>query len=578
MNDPPSVIEQLVARMEALEHRVSALEHHPAASTPSPAPLSTTAALPSAPALESISAFSVLGRAMLGIAGAYLLRAAADSNLLSSPLAAAIAIPYAIAWLILAVRVPAGAWFPSTIYAATSALILSPMLWELVFRFQILAAPGAAAVIAVYIVIATALAWRRTLIPVLWVANVASVFIVLGLFFATRSTLPFIAVLLLMLILAAVAEARDRAPGLRALNAFAASAALWAAVYIYISPPATRPDYPLIAPAVLIVPAFALFAIYLASTVHNTVVRRRRVTVFEVILTLISFLLTAVTLDAFGPPASLIYFGVLCLILAAAGHAAVYLFFDRAPQPRNYRVFSTWSAALVLAGCALATPPALQAPCFSLAAVAAATLGARFSRFVLIFHGVLYFAAAAVASSLAAYILHALAGALPAAPSWSIYLAVLAAILCYAAMLGDPHDPSWQRRFLQLLVAALASCAAAALLVHSLIGLLALCLPPGPQHLALFRTGSFCAAALALAWAGARFSRIELTRIANAALVLIAVKLLAEDLRHARLAYIAASIFLYALTLIAVPRVSRHARKSRQVAQATPATPLKSDL
>jgi hypothetical protein len=566
MNDLPRVIEQLVARIEALERRVSTLEDHrpvPASSSAlQSASIPIAAAAPATAALESASAFSVLGRAMLGIAGAYILRAAADSNLLPSPLAAAIAVPYAAAWLILAVRTRAGAWFPSTVYAATSALILSPMLWELVFRFRILAAPGAAAVIAAYIVAATALAWRGNLIPVLWVANLASILIALSLFFATRSTIPFIAALLLMLALAAVAESRNRAPGIRAPAAFAASAAIWAAIYVYISPPATRTDYPPLAPAALIIPAFVLFAVYLASVAHSTIVRRRRISVLEIILTVITFLLAAVALDAFAPHAAATYFGILCLILAAAGYATVYLFFDRAPQPRNYRVFSTWSAALVLVGCALALPAALQSHGFSLAAVAANALAARFSRFVLVFHGVLYLAAAAIASSLAVYTFHALAGALPAAPTVSIYLAFLAAILCYVLMPRAP-EPSWQQQTLHLLVAGLAISAAAALLVNLAVGLLALHIQPGPHHLAFSRTFSICAATLALAWSGARFSRAELTRIANAALVLLAVKLVAEDLRHGHLAYIAASIFLYALTLLAVPRVSRQARKSR---------------
>jgi hypothetical protein len=40
-------------------------------------------------------------------------------------------------------------------------------------------------------------------------------------------------------------------------------------------------------------------------------------------------------------------------------------------------------------------------------------------------------------------------------------------------------------------------------------------------------------------------------------MVLVAIKLVAEDLRHGHLAYIAASIFLVALTLIAAPRLAR---------------------
>jgi hypothetical protein len=567
MNDLPGGIDQLVTRIESLERRVSALEHQslspaspaaPQTAIPQPSPT------PSVPSLDSVSIFSVLGRAMLGIAGAYLLRATAQSSLLPPAFAAAIAVPYALAWLVFAVRTRAGAWFPAIIYSATSALILAPMLWELTFRFQILAAPADAAIIALYVGAATLLAWRRNLTPVLWIANIAGVLIALSLFLASRSTTPFVVVLLLMLAIAAVAESRNRASGLCSLTALAASAAQWAAVYIYISPPGTRTDYPILSPAALILPAFVLFVLYLATVIYNTIARRRRITIFEIIQTLIAFLLAAVALDAFGPPASLIFFGVLCILLAAAGYAAVYLFFDHAPLPRNYRVFSTWSALLLLAGLALSLPDALQASCLSFAAVAAAFLGARFSRVVLVLHGVTFLAAAAASSGLAAYILHALAGSLPAAPAWPVYIAFFAAIACYSLM-PHPAGSSWLHQVLHLCVAALAISAAAALLVHASIALTALHIRPGPHHLALFRTLSICTAALALAWAGARFSRIELTRIANAALVLLAIKLIAEDLRHGQLAYIAASIFLFALTLIAVPRVARFAHRSTPI-------------
>lgn len=580
MNDLPGVLEQLIARIESLERRIAALEGHPSPSV-SAAPLNPAidqpaAATPPAPAapLESVSVFSVLGRAMLGIAAAYLLRAVAQSHLLPAPAAAAMAVPYAIAWLVFAVRTRAGAWFAAAIYSATSALILAPMLWELVFHFQILSAAAAAAVIAVYISTATALALApaspHNLEPVLWVANIAAVLIALSLFFAARSTTPFLTLLLFLLVLAAIAESRNHVSGLRALNALAASAAIWAAIYVYISPAGTRPDYPSVSSAALIIPALVLFAVELASIVHSTIARRQRIAVFEVLFTVISFLLAAIALDAFVP-AGLVYFGLFCLTLGGAGYAAVYLFFDRAPAPRNYRVFSTWSAVLVLAGIAISLPAAFHAPAYSLAAVAATALGARFSRLVLVFHGAVCLAAAAAASSLATYTIYALAGSLPGAPSWSLYVAFVAAIACYA-LLPRWASPSWREQTLQIFIAALVISAAAALLVHALAGLLALRIPPGPHHLAFFRTLSLCAAALALAWAAARFQRRELARIANAALALLAVKLVAEDLRQGRLAYIAASIFLFALTLIAVPRVRRLTRKSR--AAAAPPAPI----
>jgi predicted tellurium resistance membrane protein TerC len=76
-------------------------------------------------------------------------------------------------------------------------------------------------------------------------------------------------------------------------------------------------------------------------------------------------------------------------------------------------------------------------------------------------------------------------------------------------------------------------------------------------HVAFIRTLTLCLLALALAFAGSRWLRVELNWIAYATLAFVAAKLLFEDLRHGRLEFIAASIFVFAVTLIAVPRLAR---------------------
>ena len=84
---------------------------------------------------------------------------------------------------------------------------------------------------------------------------------------------------------------------------------------------------------------------------------------------------------------------------------------------------------------------------------------------------------------------------------------------------------------------------------------------PGAPYVAFIRTLILCALALALAFCGSRWRRVELTRIAYATLGLVAAKLLFEDLRLGHLEFIAAAFFLFAITLIAVPRLAH--RKMR---------------
>jgi len=549
---------RLTARIDALERRVALLESRPAATAPEAVPATETPHRPAASeAPDSFSAgaiFSVLGRAMLGIAGAYVLRAAAQADLVPRAFAATIAIPYALAWLVWAAR--ARGWFAGTAYASTSALILAPMLWELTLRFNLFSPWAAAGILTMFAGAATVLAWKRKFASVYWVANVAAVIVALGLALASHAMEPFVAVLLAMEVLAEFAAARDREPGVRTLVVLAADAAVWATIYVYVSPVSTRTDYPALGGAALIAPGFALFVVFAAGLLHSSAVRRRPITVFEIVQTMVAFLLAGCGLGCFGPSQAAVIFGFVCLTLSAAAYAATFILFDGAPPPRNYHIFAAWSLALFLTGSFLALPIGWRAAWLAAAAIAAVLLGARFDRTTLKFHGATYLLAGAAASGLAAYVARALAGSLPAAPEWNVYLVLACAVLCYGS-LPPRQGESWEMQALHLLFAALATLGAAALAVRGLMTLAALGIQPGAHHLAFFRTLTACAAALGLAYGGARWRRPEFTRIGYAVLALIAVKLVAEDLRHGRLAYIAGSIFLYALTLIAVPRLAR---------------------
>jgi len=151
MGDLPDGITRLASRLQALERRVEALEHPSqpsiAVAASQPMPSRTAQAGEALPSALAGGAFSVVGKALLGIAGAYLLRAVAESSSLPKTAVAAAAIVYALGWLAWASRVKAGDWLVGTTYACTSALILAPMLWELTLRFNVLPATASAAVV-----------------------------------------------------------------------------------------------------------------------------------------------------------------------------------------------------------------------------------------------------------------------------------------------------------------------------------------------------------------------------------------------------------------------------------------------
>src|SRR5271157_788179 len=559
MDDLLDALARLSDRLEHLERRVSALERSSETAnsrpTPATAPARGTPAAEEFPLPQTGGVFPVVGKAMLGIAGAYLLRAVAESGALPQWVVVALALAYAGMWLLWAARVPANIPFASSAYAVTSALILAPMLSELTLRFKILPASVTAGVLSAFAVGASALAWKRNLAPVIWVANVTAVFTALALMIATHALAPFLSALLIMALIGEFAADLNRWLRLRYLLAPAADLAVCIPIYIYSLPEGLRSDYPAFHAAALLTFPSALFLIYGASVTLRTTWLRQRITFFEMVQTVIAFLLAAFSLLWFEPAARA-GLGIFCLLFSAACYAAAFVRFDRLPEQRNYHVYSTWSAVLLLAGSFLCLPPLLLALFLSVAAIVATLVGVRTACLTLEFHGLVFLAAAALASGLLDYAGRALAGTFPNAPGWMVWIVAATVLLCYFFGGRFPGE-LWNQRLLRLLSAILAVSAAATLLVSALVWLAALGMTPGASHIAVIRTLITCALALTLAFGGSRWQRIELVWTAYGTLAFVTAKLLFEDLPHGHSGSIAVSIFLYAVALIIVPRMAR---------------------
>ena len=567
MNDLPDAIGQLTERMkalerraEALESRVDALEHPLAARWPKPLHGAEAAAaepLPAAgPAVESGSWFPVLGKALLGIAGAYVLRAVEETGSLPRLMVAAAGIVYAFLWLIWAARAHRGPRFSASLYAATSALILAPMLWELTLRFNVLPAADAAAVVCVYALASQALARARKRKSVLRVGLIAAAALAFALAMASHALLPFVVVLLILAAVGQFVPGCDGVPEGSLLIALAADALIWILIYVYFAGQGSHEGYPTLSHAALLAPGIAVFLLFGAGAAVKTTLRGHGITVFETVQTMIAFLLAAVSLADFGQPAGRVILGAACLALCAACYAAVFTVFARAAGRRNETVFAAWAALLLLAGSLLCLPSWLLVLLLDAAALGAVVLGRQARWAVFEFYGIAFLLAAATASGLLRFIVSALAGTPAGMPPAVQWLVASAAVLCFAfAKPRAGEGRIWQ--VVRFGFAALTAGAVASVLVEGLVALTALRVMPGAHHLALIRTVALCAEALALVFGGARWQRPELTRLAYTVLALVAVKLVAEDLRHGHLAYIAGSIFLVALTLMAAPRLAR---------------------
>ncbi len=578
-NGLASDVEQLSERVRELERRVSALERQPETKTPAPS-ASGSVARPESPAAETQRGFpasnvpagvvSVVGKAVLAIAGAYLLRAVAESGTVPKLPVLVVAILYAGMWLVWAVRTHATNDFASVTYAITAALILSPLLWESTVRFQVLWPAFTSAVLVAFVVLALALAWRQNLQAIPWVAILAAVATALALIVATHELVPFTAGLLAVALAAEVVVCLGHRLSVRAVPAIAADFAMWLLVYLMTSPEGVPSEYRPLGATTIVALCLALLAIYGGSIGVRSFGLRQQLTIFEIAQGVVVFALaTFGTLRA--SPGSAAALGVFFLLVAAVCYWGALSRFTAGEQTRNRRVCAHYAFALLLAGSLLLFPARFQPPFLCLAAVTAALLYLRTGKVCLGMHVSFYLAAAAILSGLLNLAGSALAGTVPPALDAGAWVAAVSAGLCYAIgwrapaaySTGQSTGPSsgqWKQRLLWVVPCVLVAGAGAALAVMVSVSLGS---ESGMLHassLSVVRTVVTCSVALLLAYSGSRWKRVELLWVAYVAIAFGTLKLLFEDLRYGNAASLVASLLFYGLILILIPRLTRFGR------------------
>ena len=239
-----------------------------------------------APASEPISPtpaalFPVLGRALLGLAGAYLLRAVTESATVPPQSGVAVGLLYAILWLVWAARTPAARRLEAALHSLTSVLVLSPLLWEGVLRFHAVSTWAAGAILVFFTVFGMVVSWRKDLRIVAAIATLAGLGTAAALLMATHDVLPFTLVFL------AIAAAMEASACLnhwlneRWLAATAADLAILLATWLVTNERGLPPAYTPIPHSWLLIAQVALLAIYLSSTIVRTLFRGFTFTGFE---------------------------------------------------------------------------------------------------------------------------------------------------------------------------------------------------------------------------------------------------------------------------------------------------------
>ena len=560
-----SALEQLNERVRELERRVAALEDHPDAAIQRqpeievaplqrPKPPATWRGFP--PAEVSGGVVPTLGKAVLGIAGAYLLRAIAESGTIPKLPVLLVAIVYAAFWMVWAARTHTTSRFGGVTYATTSALILSPLLWESTVRFQVLSPTPAAVVLVAYVLLTLGLSWQRDLQLIPWVATLAAVITALALIIETHELVPLTASLLAVALATEIAACLGHRLSLRAFPALAADFAVWLLVYVLGSPETVPEGYHAVASAAITALCLALLAIYGGSIGVRSFALRERMTFFEIGQAVVAFgLATWGSLRATQASAAPAL-GILFLLLAAVCYWGALSRFKEEEFTRNRRVSATWAAALLLSGSFLIMGSKFQAPFLCMSAIAAAFVYTRTAKFSLGLHASFYLAAATAVSSLPAYVRGALAGDVPGAPDWGVWVVAISAVLCYGIGAPGSRDQG-KRRLLWVFPSGIVGVAAAAVVVAGFVRVAAGRVEFAASQLSVVRTMVNCGLAIGLGFAGSRWQRAELGWVAYAAVAFGTLKLLFEDLRFGNAASLVVSLLFYGLVLILLPRLMR---------------------
>ena len=556
----PRGIEQLTQQVRDLERRVLTLEQRMAnpmlaqtASLENP-PIATDIDLPGFEWTASVVALA--GRALLGIAGAYLLRALTDVGVLPRSIGIQVGLAYSVTWLYLAARSTEQRKVAAAINALTSVLILGPLLWEAIIRFQVISTWSEAVVLAAFSATALALTWRRRNMIAARIAIPACALFVAILLVATHDLLPFTLALLAIAAITEFAACGDRDLNERWLVAGLACSSVLLFNYIVTRPGGIPEGYAPIPLRSALVIQGLFIAIYTASTLARTFLQHRPFTIFETLLAIAVFLVGvggALQVSR-QDSAALIAVALFALTAGATCYAISFGVLAReGDRNRNFYIYATFALLLVIAGSRLMfSGSVLPMVCLALA-LASCWAGLRAEQHILQLHGGIYLLLVMSASGLGALSLGQFFGTGGASyPFSGAVLAIAVTLLCYVALTRSKFS-RWDHWFAALVISASLAFMIAGLALRTLI----LAWPSRTAPLATLGTGVLTLLAVGLAWIGVRQARSELIWLMYAFMTVAAYKLLTQDFRQEQTLPLVVSLLLYGGTLMLLPRILR---------------------
>jgi len=551
-------IRDLTRAMRALEDRVARLESPSVAAAPSP----VTVLPPDNDDLEEfppvpqalLRSPPFVGRLLLVLGGAYLLRALTEGEQVLPAVGAGLGYVYGLVWLVFAHRAGRlGKAYAATWHGVSAAMITLPLVWETSARFGILSFPVAAALLAAAAILALAIAWRHRLAELAGLFTVGAGAVALVTLLPNGdAVLPMNAALVAIGVVAHwVGRTRGwlAPPWCGGLAAVAGGLLLAARTLSN-----TGPD-PAYAMALLLL----LFISYVASIVVSALRGWHRLDVYDGVQTVLVLLVgfegasRIAQQTGTGQPV----LGLATLAVAVVIYLRAFTVLDR-ERRRCFQYLTSLALVLVLTGSAgLLEHPTIP---WSLLSVATLLTGRRLGRATLGVHAVTYAVAALLASGVLAEILAAWATIGSELPhtlqSW-LAIGAVAATALWPVASSRAESVVWGRAArgaaLVLLLVTLGGLA-----LRGVVALLPSTLgESGVAWQAAARTVVVAVLAVGAALIARRSGLRLLGRLVPVVLAAGAVKLAFEDLPNGRPASLAISFGAFGAALILAPRILR---------------------
>lgn len=542
-------LDRLIDEIENLKRRVSALEARAGEVMVGP-DVSMIPAMPPLIIDAPAGAAVLLGKALVGIAGAYLLRALTDAAMVPRGAGLAAGIVYAGVWLYVAARASSERSLAAVLDACTAAVIVGPLLWEATLRLHAISSWTAASVLVAFALLGLALSWQKHTVVVARVSVSAAAIIAIALLIGIRDLLPFTLAILIIAAVVEVSACRGFRMAERWLIAVLADLAVLFLIYIVTRKGGVPEGYVSISSQAVFLIEAALATIYATSTLVLTFAGRGALTSFEIAQTAV--VLAAGFWGVIETATGHLTIGLGALAAGAGCYVVSFAILSRdGRRGRNYFTYAVFGPMLVIAGASTVFSGLALAAAFSLAALTFCRLATPERHRILALHGAVYLVLASLVSGAALESLRELLGSIQATPHIFAYVLLIAAALgCYLmVVLGIQRGSGG----VEMRLAALTLSANLAWLVAGAAAWAVLAI--GPAAAPTLGTAVVMSISLALALGGVRFKRAELVWLVYVFMVLGAYRLLTQDFTGERTLPLVVSLVLYGSTLILLPRI-----------------------